>query len=358
MRSSQHNWFTVVLAILSTINVPGQSNPGPKTAATPTPPPHPELKRWIDIDAFALSTRYRLVKAANHRTLGNQNQFQVAARGRFKFDRKGRYSVNAGLFTGNSFTGGWNSTGWGTGDLQTNLYVKQLYLSAKPVEGLEVQFGGIAFNNGVHTEITGYDNDAYLTGERVAIRRPKDLYFDEVSITYGFIGDLVHPSVFSRFKHLNKSNYHQILVRKQVHKRVNVSADYTFESGRDILRQAIRGKVPELRVVDTLLFENYERVSPDVGYGFNIAGEKTVTKKLSLTGGFARIDRVQFNADRFPPGKRIYFGGAYKLNPEFSVSGIVIEGLGHLPAPLTPRTRIDIILTYNFLETLHRLRVF
>lgn len=336
----------------------GQSVSGHPAKPTPTPLVHPEVKRWIEIDAIQISTRYRSIRAANGNSLANQNQYQVNARGRFKFDRAGRYSIHAGLFSGNSITGGWNTTGWGTGRPQTNLYLKQLYLSAKPVNGVELQFGGIAFNNGVNTEITGYDNDAYLTGERLAVRRPKDLYFDEISVTFGYIGDALRPSIFSRFEHLNRSNYHQFLVRKQLTKRVEFSADYTFESGRDTLRQAVRAKVPEVRFIDTLLFENYQRISPDNGYGFNIFGEKAVTKKFTVNGGFARIDRAQLNADRFPPGKRLYLGASYKLSPEFSVSSIIIEGIGPLPGSLTPRTRFEAILTYNFLETLHRLKVY
>ena len=39
----------------------------------------------------------------------NVQQYQVAARGRFKFDRKGKYSVVAGLYTGNTINSGWNN---------------------------------------------------------------------------------------------------------------------------------------------------------------------------------------------------------------------------------------------------------
>ena len=322
----------------------------------PTPTPTPEIGRWIEFETINLSTRYRTITTNNGNST-HQNQYQVAIRGRFKFDRKGRYSVNGGLFSGNNITGGWNSTGWGAGDLQSNLYVKQLYFSAKPITGVEIQYGGIGVNNGVNTETTGYDNDLYLTGERVAVRRPKDLYFDEISVTYAYLGDLARPSVFRRFKNLDKSNYHQFLVRKQLSSRVSVSADYTFEMGRDFLREAIKVKIPETRIVDTALFETYQRVSPDTGVGFNIFGEKAVSKRLSVNGGFARIDAPMFNADRFPPGKRLYLGGNYKLNREFTLNSIVIQGLGRVPSGQTPRRRIEVILTYSFLETLRRLKL-
>jgi hypothetical protein len=338
--------------------VPVEDKTGPAVAAkpTPTPPINPKVKRWFDLDAFTVSTRYRFLKANNGSTVGNAQQYQLAVRGRFKFDRKGRYSVVAGLYTGNSINGGWNNTGWGTGDAQSNLYLKQLYFDAKPIKPLQIQYGGIPINNGENTEITGYDNDAYITGGRVVLRLPKRVYFDEVSVIYAHFGELNRPSVFHRFQHLDESNYHQFLVRKQVNKRVGFSADYTFENGLDTLRQAVKFKVPESHILDTVLFENYQRVSPNRGYGFGLTGEKAITKKLTVNGGFARIDIAMFNGDRYPRGNRIYAGGIYKFNREFSLGSVIIQGVGPLATPTTHRTRFELIFTYNVLETLHRLR--
>ncbi len=316
-----------------------------------------KIKRWFEFDALSISTRYRLIQNAGGITTNDQVQYQFAGRGHFKFDKDGKYSVYAGLFTGNTFTAGWNSTGWGTGNLQTNLYLKQLYFDAKPVKGLEFQFGGIPFNNGENTEITTYDNDAYLTGERIAVRMPKKYYFDEISAANGYIGDLTQPGIFHRFKHLGKSNYHQFLVRKQVNKHVSFSADYTFESGRDTLHQAVKFKVPESHILDTVLFENYQRVDPTTGYGMNLYGEKVLKKKVTLGGGFARIDRPMNNADRFSPGKRLYINGSVKLTRELTLSSILIEGVGKMPSSASVRRRFEIIFSYNILETLHKLKL-
>ena len=325
---------------------------------SPTPQPNPEAHRWIDIDTFSILTRYRFVENANDRISSNQQQWQFMLHGRFKFEPKGRYSVVASLATGNSLTGGWNNTGLGTGDLQTNLFPKQLYFDAKPVRPLEIQIGGIGVNNGENTEITGYDNDTYITGERVVIREPKNLYFDEISLTNAYLGDATHPSVFRRLKHLDRSNYHQFLVRKQVNKRIGFSADYTFESGIDMLRQAIHIKLPETRVLDSLLFEDYERIDPNAGYGFALTGDKKVTPKLTFTGGFVKISHVMFNGDRFPRGERLYLIAAYKLTRELTISPVIIQAVGPLPSPASPRTRFEIIAGYNVLEMLHRLKLY
>jgi hypothetical protein len=327
-----------------------------KTVAAPVPAK--AFKRWVDIEGLAVSTRYRYVENAAGVITNNQNQYQVNARARFKFDREGRYSVYAGLFSGNNLTSGWANTGIGTGSPQGDVFLKQLYFDAKPVKWFQVQVGGIGVNNGENSEITGYDNDVYLTGERVAVRRPKNLYFDEISVTNAYIGDITRPNVFRRFKNFGRSNYHQLLVRKQVNKRVGFSADYTFEAGTDTLRQAVKISAPEAKVFDILHFENYQRVDPDKGYGFSLWGEKVIRKKLNLSGGFAHIDRTMFNADRFPRGNRFFIGAAYKLTRELTLNPVLIQAVGPLDAPSLPRTRLDLILTFNVLETLRRMKVY
>src|SRR6186713_2792985 len=88
--------------------VPSATAPNAAVKPTPTPVPHPEIKRWFDIDLFTLSTRYRVIET-NNGTAANQHQWQIQARGRFKFDPKGKYTVNAGLYTGTNITSGWRS---------------------------------------------------------------------------------------------------------------------------------------------------------------------------------------------------------------------------------------------------------
>lgn len=326
------------------------NSPSSSTYAAP-------LKRWLEFDAINVSDRYRFVET-NSGISTHQDQYQINLRARFKFDAEGKYSVYAGLFTGTNITSGWNNTGWGAGDAQTTPYLKLLYFDAKPAKWIEFQVGGIAPNNGENTEITGYDNDAYLMGERVLIRRPKKLFFDEISMTNAFVGDVTTPNVFRRFKRLGNSNYHQLLVRKQLNKRVGFSADYTFESGRDFLRQAVNVKAPELGIVDHVVFENYQRLDSGGGYGFSLWGDKKVNQHLTLGGGFSHIDEPMLNGDRYAQGNRLFVNGTYKLTRELSINTFYIHAVGDLPTPATPRSRLDIILTFNILEMLHHLKAF
>ena len=342
------------LVLLTGFIVFGQE-PAAKVSPAPsnTPVPHGErIKRWFEMDTLSIGTRFRHITTNVNIDSADILQFQLQARGRFKFDKKGKYSVSAGVYTGSSITSGWGNTGLGTGGPQTNLYVKQLFFTAKPIKQIEINIGSIAPYYGENTEITAYDNDAFFMGERLTIRAPKNLYFDEINAVNGHLGDVTRPSVFHRFKRLDESNYHQLMVRKRINKSVAFSADYTFEAGRDTFRQGVKFSIPRFRAVDSMRFENYQRVDPEKGYGFAISGEKTFRKKLNLNGGFARIDTIMFNADRFPRGNRLFAGWNLKMTRELTLSGIWIQGVGPLPTANTPRTRVDVIFAYNILETL------
>ncbi|MFM9905486.1 MAG: hypothetical protein ACKVQJ_13060 [Pyrinomonadaceae bacterium] len=348
--------FIAVIGLSSAIFGNGQM-PSP----SPNPPrvldPSVSIKRWIEIGALSVATRYRYIKNENGVVAANQNQYQVTARFKFKFDSKGRYAVAAGILTGNNFSFGWNNSGWGSGPPRKNFGLRQLYFDAKPGNGFEFQIGSLSFNNGEGTEATSYDNDGYIVGERLQIRRPKQLYFDEISATSGYVGDLLQPNVFRRLRRLSKSNYHQFLIRKQVNKAVGFSSDYTFESGVDTFRQAVKFTIPKSRVFDFVLFENYQRIDPNPGYGFNIYGQKKLNTAFTLGTGFIRIDRTMLNADRFPRGNRIYLNGIVNLSKEFTITTSFTEGVGPI-VPTLARRRLDIVLNYNILETLHRLKVY
>lgn len=328
-------------------------------APSSTPVVHKEVKRWLDIEALTAASRYRYVETDGGVT-ASILQYQVIARARFKFDSKGKYSVVGHLQTGSNIQSGWNLTGWGTGDYQGDFPVKLLYFEAKPIKHLEIQFGGIAPNNGENSEVTAYDNDAYLMGERVKIKHPKKLWFDEISLTNAYEGDITKPNVFRRFNRLglNQSNYHQFLVQKKLNKHVSFSADYTFDRGVDTLRQGLKLTVPELKVVDTIRFENYERIDPKPGYGFGLTAEKKINKKFNYLAGVSDINHAMLNGDRYQRGTRVYFHLGYKIVPELTVGPVIIQAIGPLDSPTLVRTRFEFIATYNVLDALKHYKIF
>ncbi|HKP68918.1 MAG TPA: hypothetical protein VJV05_06520 [Pyrinomonadaceae bacterium] len=348
------HWKLVLLCLLTVCVCAGSAG---AQSPSPTPVVHKEIKRWFDFETLTAATRYRYTEADSGVST-SALQYQVVARWRFKFDSKGKYSVVGQLATGSNIQSGWNLTGWGTGDFQGDFPVKQLYFEAKPIKQLEVQIGGIAPHNGENTEITGYDNDAYLMGERVRIKYPKKLWFDEISATNAFVGDITKPNVFRRFEGLGEWNYHQILLQKKINKHVSFSADYTYEAGIDTLRQGLKLTVPELKVVDTVRFENYQRIDPNPGYGFALQGEKKATKKLNFIAGISDINHTMLNGDRFPRGTRLFFHAAYKITPELSVGPVIIQAVGPLDGPSLPRTRFEFIASYNVLDALRHYKIF
>jgi hypothetical protein len=322
--------------------------------------PHPErgkFSRWLHLQNVSLSTRYNFVENSADAVTSNQGQYQIAVKGAFQFDSAGKFTVQSGLFSGNRFSGGWNGTGWGNTPLRTNTYLKQLYFSAKPFQGLDFQYGSLYFNQGVNTEITGYDYDGYLVGERVRLNRPKNVFFDELSVTYGFVGDFDRPSVGKRLHRLEQSNYHQFLVAKKISEQVFLSADYTSEAGIHTLRQAVRMQAHKLRVLDVLHFENYQVVGLDVGYGFAAYGEKKLHSRVSVGGGYAQHDRAALYSDRFAAGKRIFVNLQLELTSEFSISTAWTEAI-HNDLASSPRTRFDVALNYDLLHSLRRARLF
>ncbi len=333
----------------------------PSTAPSTTPVPvRPQpvlapLARWFEVQTATLTARYRWVENSAGMTTSNHVQYQDAFKGRLKFDAQGRYSLNVGVFSGAGFTQSWDDTGWGTGHATSNLYLKQLYFSAQPVKGVELQIGGLYFNRGESTEFTSYDNDGYLVGERLSLKRPRQLFFDEVAVTYAYLGDLARANLNKRYHRLKQSNYHQFLVSKRLGKRAAVSADYSFHNGVETLREALKLNTPELKLLDALRWENYERLDVNRAYGFALTGEKKLGKGLTLSGGYGHIDRRYdgLNADRFNRGHRLFTLASYALSPEFTVSTFLARAVGNNYA-LPNRTRFEVLCSFNLLKGLQR----
>src|ERR1043166_4011863 len=142
------SWLAMMALVLTSLIATSAQGTGitdgNRAKPTPTPAIAPNVKRWFDIDALSLATRYRIIRAANDVVTTNQEQYQVVARARFKFDSHGRYSITGGLFSGNTLTTSWNNTGLGTGKSQSNLYLKQLYFDASPLKSWRYRWADLA----------------------------------------------------------------------------------------------------------------------------------------------------------------------------------------------------------------------
>lgn len=314
------------------------------------------FSRWFDFSKIMLASRYMHVDNSARVTTVTQLQHRQDLTGRLKFDRQRQYALHFWVNSGRRFTAGWDESAAGPRRGNANLYLKHLFLSLRPIQGIEVQYGSFDFLRGQNTEITSYNNDGYLTGQRLILRRPKDLFFDEIGITYAYFGDLNLPNINKRYHRLQQSNYHQFLVSKNIGKRAAISADYTFVGGAETLRQAVKIHSPELKLVDSLRFENYQRLDVNPAYGFAVLAEKALTKKWSFIGGYTQIDPKygNVNADKVFQGKHLYLLTSYTLADDLTFSVFHGHLLEKTSAALPVRTRTEVVLRYNLLKQLQK----
>ena len=345
------------------------------------------FNRWVDLREMDFSIRYRSVFDSNNAHEFNQAQQRSIIDGKFKFDRQGKYGIVFHASTGRyfnwayaDFAGGGTEKAYGLEFAKAtpiqqaaieayltperrlqegasggwSFYVRRLYLDMEPVQGIEFQYGSLDINRGAASEITTYDNDGYIAGERMLIKRPQNLFFDEASITYAYIGDLYTPNFFARGERLAHTNYHQYLVRKAIGKRLNASFDYTWQDKANTLRQAVEVKIPETRVLDSARVETYERLNAisfsevvdfaPGGKGFAVTlAKKNIAQRFALEGGYAHIDPHQgvltqsetsatfcmgVNGDAYGLGTRFFVRPTIKLKPYLDVFGFYTHEIG------------------------------
>jgi hypothetical protein len=309
------------------------------------------------VQALQLQTRYHFVAPATTAPDTNQMQSWDTLRLRIKADPAGRIAVGLGWLSGPNFTGSWNDTGIGTGTTRLHSSLRLLSLDVAPIAGVMVQIGSLPISRGESTEFTSYDNDGYTTGERITIRRPKDLFFDEVTVTRGYLGDATKPSVFDRLDHrLADVNYRQYLLSRHIAKRASASAELSRYNGATIVRGAARVQTKEAHLIDALRWEQYVRHSPtETVAGFTVTGEKQLTQSTTTAAGYGDIDKNYggLNADRFNRGRRVYGMLTYAFSPVVSVSTYVGRAVLN-DYPVSNHTRFDVTLSYNLLAHLQR----
>src|SRR5262245_16246605 len=312
---------------------------------------------WFEAQTVTLSSRYRFVENSADEVTANQIQFKDSFRARFNVDRDRRFSINVGAFSGSSFTSSWDATGIGSGTPSAAMYVKQLYGSVAPIRGLEFQLGGLYINHGENTEVTSYDDDGYVMGERVTLRAPSRVYFDEVSFTRAGLASIDMPGVLRRFELLGHQNYWQAQLIKHVGKSVSGSADFTDVSGAETVRAAVSLRLPSGAPLSGMRFEAYRRMTSDPATGFAVIAERAVTTHARLQAGYASIDPGYggLNADRIQRGRRIFGIATIPVTPTVNVQLFATQAFGH-DFTVTSRTRFDAVVPYDVLAAVRRHR--
>lgn len=322
---------TRILALAAVLLTPAATQA--QTPAASSNAAAPAIRRWLDVQAVQAGLRYRWNENSAEVVTADGVQWHGLTRGRLLFDAAGKYSVNMMASSGLTYVASWNDTGIGKGDFVGKFRMRHLFLSAEPVRGLELQIGGLAPNRGEVSENISYDTDGYLVGQRATFR-PSTGRITQVSGTIGHFGDVAEPNVFRRLDDTFEYNYGQVLVGLRLTPRTTASVDYTYEDGRDILREALVIRTPSTaRILTALRFEAYQRVSDvervatDVftgtpkGNGFNAAADLKFGK-LTVTAGVMSVDRhyvPTVNGDRYGVGKRFYSIGTLPVTGDVSL---------------------------------------
>ena len=293
----------------------------------------------------------------------NQLQHRETLRARLKFDAPGRYALNFGAFSGSRFTSGWNNTGIGLGDWQKTLSVRALYFAAQPIAGVEGQYGSMYIIKGESTEITTYDEDGYVIGERVSVRRPRHLFFDEMSATVGyFTSTPAEIGVSKRVKYLDdRPNYGHFLVDKKTgHARrrlrrfhVGRRRAHVARGGERQHERAARGGLDCSSRTTSARTETRRTAS-------RVSANKALSRGNQRSTG-ATPASIRSTAASTPTA----FTSAtacssrltYVISPRFTASAFITRAVGNDVA-LPQRTLSNLIFTYNALPDLRRTGLF
>ena len=331
---------------------PGAAQSQPTTAR----PPEPAIRRWFEFQQFVLSTRYRFIESSADVVTSNHMQYREQIRARVNFDAKKRYTLITGFYSGNNFIGSWNNLGPGTGEFDGHDHnMRQLYFSATPVAGIEGQFGGIYVNRGETTEFASYDDDGYLVGGRLSIRRPKQLHLDELSVTEGTVGSITKPNLWSRRHDIEHPNYTQVLGAKRLSQMVSASVDYTRAAGVHTLRGGLALRFKPKAPISALRYEQYARVSGSRAAGFVLIADRNLPRSIRIQGGYATIDERYggLNADRVQRGRRLMALATVPLVGPLSASFYATHAL-HSTYSVSNKTRFDAVLAWDVMASLRK----
>jgi hypothetical protein len=303
---------------------------------------------WLELQSATLGLRYRMLENQLGSRSQNWSDHHQGLKLRLRLDRTARYSLTAVAFNGDSFQGSWNLRGLRDGQSSNRMFLKQLYVTGKPREGVEFQYGGLGLVRGESSEITSYDNDGYLMGQRLTLSPNRIV--DELTVTAGYLGDFRDPSVTRRLHRLSEINYGQVLVRKKLTDRLTVTADYTEEDGERTLRQGVA--IRPSGGIDLIRLEAYERVSGERAAGGAITVEKPFGR-TRLAASFASVDDHYrpVNGDRYGRGRRVSLTSTTALTDGMSLQFFVTRALDD-DLVMGNHTRFDVLVRYELADLL------
>ena len=95
---------------------------------------------WLDLQSVTFGMRYRMLENDRGSLAQNWSDHHQGLKLRLKLDPAARYSLSAVAFNGDAFAASWNLRGLGE-QSSNRVFLKQLFLTAKPHKGVELQYG-------------------------------------------------------------------------------------------------------------------------------------------------------------------------------------------------------------------------
>ena len=294
----------------------------------------------------------------------NQLQHRESLRARLKFDAPGRYALNFGTFSGVAIHQRLEQHRHRPGDWQKPLSVRTLYFAAQPIAGVEGQYGSMYIIKGESTEITTYDEDGYVIGERVSVRRPRHLFFDEMSATVGYFTSTPGRARRQQAREVSQRSAElRPLPRRQETgharrclRRLHIGRRRANVAGR--CRTSTRESCAWW--IDSV-FENYKRTNRQPGYGFAVSVNKALTRgRSALNWGYAKHRPVLRRAECRPLSTSATACSSCRPSRSrhaLPASAFITRAVGD-NGTLPQRTLSNLIFTYNALPDLRRTGLF
>ena len=170
--------------------------------------PRSKPHRWVDVQAGTVDARYRLMETSAGVRTANQMQQRETFKAGVKFDRTGRYSLQMGARQRHELRRQLGRHRPRHGRARPALAHAARSMSRRADQRrrrADRRHRGPV--RGESTEITSYDNDGFLVGERISVKRPKQRTSTR-SRSPSAPRRLNTPNVFRRFDGLDASQLH------------------------------------------------------------------------------------------------------------------------------------------------------
>ncbi|HEY9784269.1 MAG TPA: hypothetical protein V6D17_02635 [Candidatus Obscuribacterales bacterium] len=332
-------------AVLAAVTVPASISATPNERKTPV----------FDLTELSVGTRFRLVENSDEIVTNEHVQYRFSLAGRFNLDGDGDHSIFFRLTTGAVFGNTWNNTGLsfnGSQDGQLDMAIRHLDYTVRIMPWLSLSAGSLEFDKGESSVITHFTQEGYFMGAKVRLMRPDLVWFDQMSLSVGYLGGLNDASVFDRLNQIGSFNYVQILIAKELG-RVRLSADVTKWGETVLLHQAGTVRVAEAVVLDKVHIETYQRLTTAPDFGYALWGEKSIGK-LAINVGYANIDPLfVLNDGKYGIGQRVFGGVSYDITQELSVRAYYTHAFNN-DFKVGNAERFDLAVVYNFMPLIHK----